>query len=54
MSFYLDTSFLVSILIDEARSRSAREWWKRASGQIVISAFASMEFAAVTSRRACA
>jgi hypothetical protein len=48
---YLDTSVLVSILVDEARSQLAREWWKWASGENVISAFAAMEVAAVVSRR---
>lgn len=51
MSFYLDTSVLVSILIDEARSLAAREWWKANSCESVISAYAAMEFAAVVSRR---
>jgi len=48
---YLDTSVLVSILVDEARSQLAREWWKRASGENVIRAFAALEIAAVVSRR---
>jgi predicted nucleic acid-binding protein len=48
---YLDTSALVSILVDEARSQSAREWWERVSGENVIGAFAAMKIAAVVSRR---
>ena len=51
MRRYLDTSVLVSILVDEPRSQLAREWWKRASGENVISAFAALEIAAVVSRR---
>lgn len=50
MIFYFDTSFLVPIIADEARSEYARKWWRNSNGDSIISDLACLEFSAVVSR----
>jgi uncharacterized protein len=48
--FYLDTSFLVPIVVDEAGSESARRWWRNSDSDSVVADLARLEFSAVVSR----
>ena len=50
MSYYLDASFLVAVVVDEARSAEAREWLKQASAAAIIGSFAAIEVSAAISR----
>lgn len=50
MIFYLDTSFLVPIIVDEARSESARKWWRNSDSDSLVADIARLEFCAVVSR----
>ena len=50
MTTYADTSFLVTVIFDEARSAVARKWIRRTSERIIISDLAGLEFGAVASR----
>lgn len=50
MRFYLDASFLVALLVDEAGSSAADRWWSVQYGESIIGDFAAMEVAAVISR----
>jgi uncharacterized protein len=46
VTFYLDTSFLISVLADEANSDASRAWMKSAAAPMIVSDFAALEFAA--------
>ena len=50
MSFYLDTSFLISGVADEEKSAIARAWLKSGTDPTVIADFATLEFDASVSR----
>ena len=50
MSVYIDTSVLVSAVLNEANSPQVRAWWKRLIGPVIVSDLASLEFSAVISR----
>jgi predicted nucleic acid-binding protein len=50
VKYYFDTSFIIAVIIDEARSASARLWWNNVSPEAIVSDFASVEFCAVVSR----
>jgi uncharacterized protein len=48
--FYLDTSFLVPIVVDEAGSPNARMWWRESKSDSIVADLARLEFSAVVSR----
>jgi predicted nucleic acid-binding protein len=50
MSFYLDTSFLISALTNEANSEQSRKWLKDGVDPIIVSDFAALELSASLSR----
>lgn len=50
MSFYLDTSYLISVLSDETNSDDARNWLKSVTQSMILSDLAALEFAASVSR----
>lgn len=50
MIVYLDTSVVLSILIDAANSEKAARWYSNLSASVVISDLASLEVLAVVSR----
>jgi predicted nucleic acid-binding protein len=50
VDFYVDTSVLVAMVIDEPRSSATRSWWKRAQGRMIVADLAAIEFVAVISR----
>jgi predicted nucleic acid-binding protein len=50
VKFYLDTSFILAVVIDDAHSEFARRSWNEISTDTVVSNLASIEFAAVVSR----
>jgi hypothetical protein len=52
VSFYLDTSGIVPLILQDAHTRAAEEWFARVRDTIFISDFAALEFAAVVSRQA--
>ncbi|MFO1116280.1 MAG: type II toxin-antitoxin system VapC family toxin [Beijerinckiaceae bacterium] len=50
MTFYLDTSFLISALTDESNSQASRDWLKAGGDPTIISDFAALELGASVSR----
>ena len=51
MSFYLDASFLVTLIVEEVHSATADRWWRLHGGDTkIISGFAAAEVAATLSR----
>lgn len=51
MIFYIDASVLVATIVDdEARSSTARDWIKRALENCIVSAFVAADVAAALSR----
>ena len=50
MKLYLDTSFILAVVIDDAHSENARRRWDAISTGAVVSNLASLEFSAVVSR----
>jgi len=50
VKLYLDTSFILAAVIDDAHSESARRCWDAISTGAVVSNLASIEFSAVVSR----
>jgi uncharacterized protein len=50
VNFYLDTSFLIPIFINEARSRDARAWFRLCAARVIVADFAALEFSAVMTR----
>lgn len=50
MKLYLDTSFILAVVIDDAHSDNARRNWDSVSSSAVVSNLASIEFSAVVSR----
>lgn len=52
MSFYLDTSGIVPLILQDAHTPAAEEWFAQVRATIFISDFAALEFAAVVSRQA--
>ena len=51
MSYYLDTSFLVSILFDDAHTDRAFSWLERGPAQLYVSDWAMTELFALIQRR---
>lgn len=50
MSFYLDTSFLISVLADEPTSDASRNWLLATEAPMIVSDVAALEFSASVSR----
>ncbi len=51
MSFYLDASFLVSMVVEEASTPLAERWWRGQGGRAsFVGGFAAAEVAATISR----
>jgi uncharacterized protein len=49
--FYLDTSAIVPLFLDDAHTSLMQPWASAQTAQFLISEFAALEFAAVISRR---
>jgi predicted nucleic acid-binding protein len=50
VTVYLDTSAVVAVVVDEARSAEVRAWMARSLEPMILSELAVLEFAAVVSR----
>lgn len=50
MSFYLDTSVLFSLFVEDAHSPRADAWFEAKPRDVIVSAWAGAEFAAVIRR----
>lgn len=50
MTVYLDTSVVVTLLIDEPSSDLARAWFRRLDEDVIVADLAAIEFAAGISR----
>jgi uncharacterized protein len=50
VSVYLDTSVVVAVVVEEARSAEVRAWMARSPEPMILSDLAALEFAAVVSR----
>lgn len=51
MSFYLDANVLVALFVADVHSASADAWVDAGAGELFVSDFARIEFAAVLSRQ---
>jgi predicted nucleic acid-binding protein len=50
-SFYLDTAFLISLVVPEATSVASLQWINTCKGRLIVSDFARLEWADVTRRQ---
>jgi predicted nucleic acid-binding protein len=51
MTYYLDTSAIVPLILPDAHTRKAESWFDQTEPDSFVSSFARVEFAAVVSRR---
>jgi predicted nucleic acid-binding protein len=50
VSFYLDTSVIVAIVLNEAAAEPVRGWFSRSTRRMIIADLSALEFSAVISR----
>jgi len=50
MYSYLDTSFIVAILLTDGHTTKAENWFERNETELLVSDFSTVEFASVVSR----
>lgn len=51
MSYYLDTSIVVALVLRDAHTAKAEAWLERATPACIVSDFCALEFASVVSRQ---